>query len=197
MSANGEYIEKQQEGAKEQQRLDQAFSQAATAGFDQAEVHKSKQFFQAYSDPDISPQPGATGLERRVAPELSHHQLFGNIDRREFERKQPINQALAMQVKAEFPKQSGASSKCRGRYRELLLDERQPVLTDEMARKIDSTLGEDGVRSQMQSQSIDASAWKGITTMKSVVKTMGENASDAASGVLGRARKFLFGGDNA
>jgi hypothetical protein len=195
MSRNTEFIEKQQEGQREQQKLDAGFAQASAAGLDQGQIHKDRRFFDSYRDPDISPGPAATQFEKRVKPELSHHQMFGNIDRAEFERRQPLNQALAMQVKAEFPRRSGPSSKCTGSYREALVGERQPTLTDEMARKIDSTLGEDGVRSQMQSQSIQASAWKGITTMKSVVKTMGENAKSASSGVLGRAKQFLFGGN--
>lgn len=196
MSTKSKFF-KQRNGEKaEQQRRDAGFSQASQGGLDQAEVNKNRAFFESYSDPDISAGPKASAFEARVAPELSHHHLFGNIDRAEFERLQPLNQALAMQVKAEFPRRTGVSSKCTGQYRRRLVGDSNPVLNDEMARKVDSTLGEEGVRKQMQSQSIQASAWKGITTMKSVVKTMGENAKSAGSGALGRAKKFLFGGSD-
>jgi hypothetical protein len=196
MSQAHQQFERQFEEQTDQQLRDMAFQQAASGGMDQAQVTKSRTFIREYSDPDVSPRPGADEFEKLVAPELSQHHLYGNITEEEFLRQQPLNAALAMQVKAEFPRETGVSSKCTGSYREALTGERKPTLDDEMARKIDSTLGEEGVRKQMQSQSIGASAWKGLTQMKSVIKTATQGASDSGGGALGRAKSFLFGGSD-
>jgi len=196
MSKQQQHFERQAEEQQNQQLRDMAFQQAATGGMDQGRITKSRTFIREYSDPDVSPRPGASEFEKLVAPELSQHHLYGNITEEEFERQQPLNEALAMQVKAEFPRETGVSSKCTGEYREAIKGEQRPVLTDEMARKIDSTLGGEGVRKQMQSQSIGASAWQGITQMKSVIKTATEGASESAGGAVGRAKSFLFGGSD-
>jgi hypothetical protein len=197
MSEAEQQFERQAEEQQAQQLRDMAFNQVAqTGGMDQGQVTKSRTFVREYSDPDISARPGASDLEEIVAPELSQHHLYGNITEEEFLRQQPLNSALAMQVKAEFPSQTGTSSKCTGEYRRELTGQDKPVLNNEMARKIDSTLGEEGVRKQMQSQSVNASAWKGITQMKSVIKTATQSASKSAGGALGRAKNFLFGGSD-
>jgi len=196
MSNQEQYFERQAEEKQSQQLRDMAFQQAATGGMDQGRITKSRTFIREYSDPDISPRPGASDFEKRFAPELSQHHLYGNITEEEFQRQQPLNEALAMQVKAEFPRQTGVSSKCTGEYREAIKGNDQPVLDDEMARHVDSTLGGEGVRKQMQSQSIGASAWQGITQMKSVIKTATEGASSSAGGAIGKAKSFLFGGSD-
>lgn len=193
---NGDYVEAQKELEEERQKTEGAISQAATSGYDQAEINKNRAFFEEYSDPDVTPDPNASDMEKRMAPELSHHHLFGNIDQAEYERRMLDNQVLAMRVKSEFPRPSGVSSKCTGEYREAIAGDEKPVMSPEMNRHVDSILGPQGVRAQMQSQSIQASAWKGITTMKSVIETMGENAKSASAGALGKAKKFLFGSDS-
>lgn len=197
MSAENEYVEAQDTLEERRQARDAGISQATATGYDQAEINQNKEFFESYSDPGISPDPPASGLEKSLGPELSHHHLFGNIDRVEFEKLKLENAVLAMRKKAEHPRTAGVSSKCTGSRRRKIVGEDDVELTPERARKIDSTIGPRSVRSQMQSQSIEASAWKGITTMKSVVKTMGGKAKEASSGVLGRAKQFLFGGGNS
>jgi len=182
---------------EEEQLRDQAMNQAAQAGIDQAGTTKNASFLREYGDPDISSRPGADEFEQRVAAELSHHHLFGNIDARERERLQILNQALAMQFKAEFPKPNGVSSKCTGQFRKAITGEDKPILQPDMARQADSTLGEEGVRSQMQSQAQGASAWRGLTRIQSVAMTDqrgGDVRGSGGGGVLGRAKQFLFGG---
>lgn len=196
MSTPEQQFSEQLDAQEEQQKRDMGFQQAASAGMDQAQINKSPTFLREYGDPDVSPRPGASDFEKIVAPELSQHHLFGNITRSEFRSRQMQNRVLAMRVKAEYPKRSGVSSKCHGRYRREMFGEAKPQRTEKMERKIDSTLGPGSVREQMQSQSIQASAWKGITQMKSVIQTAGNAASEHAGGALGRAKKFLFGGDD-
>lgn len=196
MSQHQHYKE-QLEAQEEQQKADMGFQQAAQAGMDQAKVTKDASFINEYGDPDVSPDADASPFEKRVKPELSHHHLFGNITREEFRRRQFQNRVLAMRVKAEFPKRSGVSSKCHGSYRQEVFGEARPRRTEEMERKIDSTLGPGSVREQMQSQSIQASAWKGITQMKSVIETAAHKGAEHAGGALGRAKKFLFGGGDS
>jgi len=189
-------FEEQIEAQEQQQTADMGFQQAAQAGMDQAKVTKDASFINEYGDPDVSADADASPFEQRVKPELSHHHLFGNITREEFRSRQFQNRVLAMRVKAEYPKRAGVSSKCHGSYREDVFGQEKPQRTEEMERKIDSTLGPGGVREQMQSQSIQASAWKGITQMKSVIETAAHKGAEHAGGALGRAKKFLFGGDN-
>lgn len=195
-------IEEHYEHERQRREEDAALSQAAEhARMDQGEPVPNRSFFSEYGDADISPPPGAdsSDLISIVAAELSHHNLYGNITQAERERLQTLNAGLAMQVKAEFPAPSGASSKCVGRYRRELLGEDEaakPTLTPDMAREIESAIGEEGVRSQMQSQSVNASAWKGITQIQSVAHTVTDGARDAAQGLVGRTKDLLFGGDD-
>jgi len=196
MSTQSPEFDRQLEAQEEQQKRDIAHQQAAQAGMDQAQVNKSPTFLREYGDPDISPRQGASSTEQELAAELSHHHLFGNITREEFRRRQIQNRVSAMRKKAEHPKRAGATSKCTGTYRQRVFDDDAEVRTPEMEREIDSILGPGGVREQMQSQSIQASAWKGITQMKSVIQTAGSSAKDATAGALGRAKEFLFGGDS-
>lgn len=197
MSSEQQFVEKQHEQRQAERLEEQAMGQASqAAGMDPAARTKDASFLHEYGDADVSPRPDASEFEQRVSSELSHHHLFGNIDRRERKRLQILNQALAMQVKAEHPRPTGVSSKCTGWYREQIVGEDKPVLTDDMAREVDSTLGEEGVRSQMQSQAVNASAWKGLTRIQSVAMTDRRSEGDSSSsGVFGRAKRFLFGGD--
>jgi hypothetical protein len=146
-------------------------------------------------DPGITPEEDASGLKQKLAPELSHHHVFGNITRDDFESLKIANQALAMQFKAEYPRQTGPSSKCVGRYRREMFGEDKKTLTDDRAREADSVLGEEGVRSMMQSKSVDGMAFKGATQVKSVVATEGATASDDGGGMLAGLKDALgFGG---
>lgn len=183
-----------QQADRERAERDMAMSQASQPGIDQAGTTKNASFLREYGDPDISARPGASEFEEQVAAELSHHHLFGNIDLEERKRLQILNQAQAMQIKAEYPRAAGPSSKCTGRWREKMKGEDKPVLTDDMARQVDSTIGEEGVKSQMQSQAVNGSAWKGLTRIQSVAMTDQRGGSDSSGGVISRASDFLFGG---
>lgn len=195
MSQQQQFKEAAEQREQERKR-DHAMGQASqAAGMDPAARTNDASFLREYGDADISPRPGATGIEERVSAELSHHHLFGNIDRAERRRLQILNQALAMQVKAEYPRPTGASSKCSGWYRKKITGESKPVLSDDMAREVDSTLGEEGVRSQMQSQAVSGSAWKGLTRIQSVAMTDSRQDNSGSGGVFSRAKQFLFGGD--
>lgn len=184
-----------------QQRQDEQAHQAAlqqasqSAQLDQAAGGRSKTFIREMGDPDLSPPQDATGIERRLAPELSHHHVFGYIDRQEYEGLKIANQALAMQFKAEFPRQTGPSSKCTGSYRQEMFGERQPTLTDDKAREADSVLGEEGVRSMMQSKSVEGTAFKGATQVQSVVQTAGDSTDDSGGMLSGLKEALGFGGD--
>lgn len=195
MSQQQQFQEQAAEAQREHEERQAALGQASqAAAVDQGAVIPNRSFLKQYGDPDISPSPNASTFEERVSTELSHHHLFGNITIEERERLQLLNQALAMQVKAEHPQPMGASSKCTGQYRKELLGKDTPTLTPDMARQIDSALGQEGIRSQMQSQAVNASAWKGITQIQSVAYTDGSDSSGSeSSGVVGSAKQFLFG----
>lgn len=201
-------LDRQREVAREQAERQTALGQAEQrAAMDQSPTVPNRSFFAEYGDADLSPPVDSTtdDVINWVAAELSHHNLYGNITQAERERLKILNAPLAMQIKAEFPARTGTSSKCVGRYRRELFggapnaqrEAEKPTMTPDMAREIDSAVGEEGVRTQMQSQSVNASAWKGITQIQSVAHTVGEHASSAADGIVDRASNFLFGDENS
>lgn len=195
MSKQEQFQEQAAEAQREHDTRTAALGQASqAAAVDQGAFIPNQSFLKEYGDPDISASPNADAFEQRISTELSHHQLFGNITTEERERLQLLNQALAMQVKAEHPQPMGASSKCTGQYRKELLGEDAPTMTPDMARQVDSALGQEGIRSQMQSQAVNGSAWKGMTQIQSVAITDGSNSSgDDSTGFVGSAKQFLFG----
>ncbi|WP_435067700.1 hypothetical protein [Haloplanus sp. C73] len=182
----------------EQQLRNGAIGQATeSAKIDQARGGRSQTFIAEMGDPGISPDEGASDLERRLSAELSLHHVFGNITREEYEGLKITNQALAMQFKAEHPRAAGPSSKCVGRYRQEMFGEDKAVLTDDRAREADSTLGEEGVRSMMQSKSVDAMALEVATRVKSVVATEGTGGGNGSDGLMGSLKGALgIGGDD-
>lgn len=179
-----------------EQYRDAAIGQAAqSAGLDQAQGTPRRGFIREMGRPGISPATDASDLEKKLAAELSHHHVFGFITREEFEGLKITNQALAMQFKAEFPRVTGPSSKCVGRYRQEMFGEDKPPLTDDRAREADSVLGEEGVRTMMQSKSVDATAFKGATQVQSVVKAPTGGGGDDGGGMLSGLKEALgFGG---
>jgi hypothetical protein len=182
----------------EQQMREGAIGQATqNAQLDQARGGRAATFISEMGDPDISAREGAGSLEERLAPELSRHHVFGNITRDDFEDLKIANQALAMQVKAEHPKQAGPSSKCVGEYRRQLLGEDKVTLTDDRAREVDSTLGEEGTRTMMQSKAVEGLALEVATRVKSVVATEGTGSSGGNGGLMSSLKGALgIGGDN-
>jgi hypothetical protein len=182
----------------EQQMREGAIGQATqNAQLDQARGGRAATFISEMGDPDISAPETAGSLEERLAPELSRHHVFGNITREDFEDLKIANQALAMQVKAEHPKQAGPSSKCTGEYRRQLLGEDKVTLTDDRAREVDSTLGEEGTRTMMQSKSVEGLALEVATRVKSVVATEGTGSSGGNGGLMSSLKGALgIGGDN-
>jgi hypothetical protein len=184
----------------EQQMREGAIGQATqSAQIDQARGGRSQTFIREMGDADISPPADADpdSTEAKLAAELSHHHVFGFITREEYEGLKITNQALAMQFKAEHPRPTGPSSKCTGRYRQEMLGEDKVVLTDDRAREADSTLGEESVRSMMQSKSIDATAFKGATQVKSVVATEGVGSGDDDGGLMSSLKGALgIGGED-
>jgi hypothetical protein len=181
----------------EEQARGAALGQATQqAQLDQAQSGRPRTFIREMGDPGITPPENADGLEKRLAPELSHHHVFGYITRDDFERLKIANQALSMQFKAEHPRQTGASSKCVGRYRREMFGEDKTVLTDDKAREADSVLGEEGVRTMMQSKSVEATAFKGATQVKSVVATEGVDNGDDGGMLSGLKDALGFGGDD-
>lgn len=183
------------ENRKDEQARNAALGQATQqANLDQAQRARPRTFIREMGDAGISPDENATGLEKRLAPELSHHHVFGFITRDDFETLKIANQALSMQFKAEHPRPTGPSSKCVGRYRREMFGEDKTVLTDDKAREADSVLGEEGVRTMMQSKSVDATAFKGATQVKSVVATEGVEGSDDGGMLSGLKDALGFGG---
>ncbi|WP_251342428.1 hypothetical protein [Haloplanus halophilus] len=183
---------------REQQLREGAIGQAAqSAQLDQAARGRPQTFIREMGDPDISAPADASNFEEMLAPELSHHHVFGNITREDFEGLKITNQGLAMQVKAEHPRKAGPSSKCTGQYRREMYGEDKVVLTDDKAREVDSTLGEEGTRTMMQSKSVEGMAFKGATQVKSVVKTEGAASDDDGGGLMDSIRGALgIGGDD-
>mgnify|MGYP000032398097 CR=1 FL=1 len=182
----------------EKQMREGAIGQATqSAQIDQARGGRSRTFITEMGDPDISAPEGASDLEQRLAAELSHHHVFGNITREEYEGLKITNQALAMQFKAEYPRPTGPSSKCTGEYRREMFGEDKAVLTDDLAREADSTLGEEGTRSMMQSKSVEAMALEVATRVKSVVATEGVGSDGGSDGLMGSLKGALgIGGDD-
>lgn len=185
---------------QERAERDMAMQEAAKPATDQAFGEGNRDLLQQIGDPDIDPPIGADehDIGEILSAELSHHNALGNITRDEYENRKLLNAVLAMQVKAEYPRKAGVSSKCIGQYRRELLgpdEASKKPLPDKLARKIDSTLGEEGVKSQMTSLSIMAKAFDGITTSKAYASIGSGGDSGSDGGVIQSAKSFLgFGG---
>lgn len=180
---------------REEAAIGQA-SQSVSATPGEPRIPTSQSFIREMGSPGISPAPDASDLEQKLAAELSHHHVFSNITRDDWEGLKINNAALAMRKKAEHPPKTGAGSKCRGAYRREMFGEDAVVLTDGRAREIDSVLGEEGTRTMMQSKSINGMAFKGATRVESVVTTDSDTDADGGGGgVLASLKDALgFGG---
>jgi hypothetical protein len=193
----------QREIDKERAERQMAMEEAASAGADQAGFGREQTLLDQVGDPDIDPPPTAEehDVEEILSAELSQHNALSNITREEYEDRKLLHQVLAMQVKAEYPAQSGVSSKCVGEYRRRLLgaDEgAKKPLPSKLARKIDSTLGEEGVKTQMTALSINAKAFDGITTSRAYASISSDgDGPGSGGGIIESAKSFLgFGGDD-
>ena len=186
---------------KERAERQMAMEEAASAGADQARLGREQTLLDQVGDPDIDPPPTAEehDITEILSAELSQHNALSNITREEYEDRKLLHQVLAMQVKAEYPAQSGVSSKCVGEYRRALLGDGEgskKPLSDKLARKIDSTLGEEGVKTQMTALSINAKAFDGITTSRAYASIGSDGSSGSGGGIIDSAKSFLgFGGD--
>jgi hypothetical protein len=174
---------------------DLAAGQAAEAGANAAPAAAHPGFFERFARPGLSAPADADGLEQKLSAELSHHHLVANIDSDERDRLQLLNQALSMQVKAEHPPKAGPASKCVGAYRQMMFGDDRSVLSDAKARSVDSALGEEGVRSMMQSGAVNGRVFDGFTKIQSVAIAEGADGG-GSKGAVGRAKDFLFGSDS-
>jgi hypothetical protein len=177
----------------------QALEQAGRP--DLLENQRSPLFVEKFGEADISdPEDPDDDIESVVATETSRQHTFANLDEDEYERQRILLQATAEQVRREFIPRSGFGSKCTGEYREILTGvseaEHPPVLTPTMARRVNSAIGEEGVRSEQLSQARDGKAFEGLTQIQSSVYTdTGEAGGGRGAGVLGKTKSLLGFGD--
>ena len=203
---------KQQERLAEKQQEHQAEAQMRGAAIQQAQQgaqspammggQPSKEFVEVIGDPDISdPDDPEDDLDKLVATETSRMEMFANITEEEYQSKKLLNQNISEGIKLqEFVPQNGMGSKCKDAYRAIVTgnpDERtRKTLSPDMARRVDGAVGEESVRSQMQSGSIRAKFFEGLTQMQTAVfDGEGLSASNGASsgGLVGGAKRLLFG----
>jgi hypothetical protein len=198
-------VEKQGEQQAKNQMRGAAIQQGQQASQSPAMMggQPSKEFIEVIGSPDISdPEDADDDLERLVATETSRLEMFANITEEEYVAKKLLNQNIAEGIKhQEFVPQKGMGSKCKGAYRSIVTGDpdegNRKALSPDMARRVDGAVGEESVRSQMQSGSIRAKFFEGLTQMQTAVFAgdKGTAAANGASsgGLVGGAKRLLFG----
>lgn len=205
MQQQKELVDKQNQAQAESQLRGAAIQQGQQAAQAPGMVggQPSKEFIEVIGSPDISdPDDPDDDLEQLVATETSRLEMFANITEEEYEAKKLLNQNISEGIKLqEFVPQKGMGSKCSGAYRAIVTGDpseaSRETLSPDMARRIDGAVGEESVRSQMQSGSIRAKFFDGLTQMQTAVFAGDSNsvAGNGASsgGIVGGAKRLLFG----
>jgi hypothetical protein len=150
-------------------------------------------FVATLGSPDISdPNDPNDDLEGAVKSELSRVNMLAAIDSLEKDRQQILTQNKAEQVKRELIPSKGPGSKCVGDVRQIMAGETSTArATPQMLRRIDSAVGEEGVRSNMLSMAVDGRALDAVTKIQSVAQTDSGPSSSESSGALAKAKEYL------
>jgi hypothetical protein len=195
LNAQKELQNLQNEQSLEQQTLQMAAAQAHPEHLEQL---RTPAFLETLGDSDINDESGTDQTEDILSAELSRVNILGNLPDIEYQRRSILSQNLSERVQSEFVPVSGPGSKCSGLYRAVLLGDpaeaNRPRLTPAMARKVETAIGEEGVRTAQMSLARNAKAFDGITQIHTVASTdKNSSGSSDGSGLVGSVKKTLFG----
>jgi hypothetical protein len=161
---------------------------------------KSPLFVEVMADPDLTdPDDPDDDLDKTVQTETSRQNVLANLSEEEFERQKILLQVTAEMIRREFIPRSGFGSKCTGEYRRILTgtpeNQHPPVLTPDMARRIMSAVGEEGVKLEQLSGAIDGATKEALTQIQSSVytDTGGQATGGGSSGGIAQSAKNLLG----
>ena len=173
-----------------------ANQQAAQAAPDWSEL-QSKEFIDTAFTPDVNRPDGPNfsnnRVEERFAAEFGRHAGLANIKRDDWVTEKWLNEAKALLAKQEYARPSGMGSRCTPALRREMTGEGPlPVLDDDLAREIQAVFEE---RSMLQSLSVDARGFRGLTEVTAVSRSEGfDGPSSHDGGFLSRVTGGLFGG---
>jgi len=151
-------------------------------------------FLEALGDFDIGREEFEDDLDEELATELSRLLQFGYITRQDWEEFCERNDIKADQLKAEHPQMTGASSKCKGRVRRIMLGggDQRPELTPEVERRYDSAMD---ARDFGMSNSIEGRGLDAVAQIQAAIESFDESKDEGGNGsVLSRARSLLSRG---
>jgi hypothetical protein len=150
-------------------------------------------FVETLGDPDITdPADPNDDLGGVLKTELSRVNMLAAIDDLEQQRQQILTQNKAEQVKSELVPQKGPGSKCVGDVRRVMAGESStPTATPDMLRRVDSAVGEEGVRANMLSMAVDGRALDAVTKIQSVAQTDVPSSDRSGGGAIQKAKEFL------
>lgn len=200
MSEQDQYIDAQRQMAEEGQLRELASTQAASP--EALRGLRDKRFLEILGDADIvDDDDSEDDLDALLATETSRVNVLANLDDDEYFAHRILNQNVADRVVKELIPLSGPGSKCTGEFRAIMLgdpaEELRPRRTPEMVRRVHSALGEEGVRTAMQSLAKDGRAFDGVTKIHAVAETeQSGNTNGAGSsggGLFARTKNLLFG----
>lgn len=179
-------LEEQNRHQREQQATQFGLGDAQQGTIDMSEFGGSD-LIEDFSDADVAADED-DDLDKLLAAEFSRHLAFGNIDMGEYKRQSMLDRARARMTKMEFPREGRIGSRCRGRFREIMVpdSEGRPILSDYKAREIDAAFEE---RTMARSLSKNARGFRGVT--EAIVET--RSKSDADDGGSGGLMSRLFG----
>lgn len=190
---------RQQSNQEHAQAVGTAHQQAARSGPDLSDLQQ-KEFLDAVFTSDVNRGDGVPGipnnrLEERYAAEFSRHRGLANISKEEWERRKLINQSKAIRACMEYARPRGAGHKCSPQLRQAWgdTDDPLPTMDDDLYRETRAAFEE---LTDMESLSIDAKGFSGVTEVHAVTKSEGfsSGGSSGNNGLLSRVTGGLFGG---
>jgi hypothetical protein len=183
-----EIVERQGEQQAQQQAQRQAVQQATNPAA--LEKVQDSSFVETLGDADV----GDDDLQEFAQTELSRINILGDLDEAEYRRQQILTQNRAEQMKAELVPETGPGSKCRGEIRRIMVGHEEPTATPSRTRRIDSAVGEEGVRANMLSMAVGGRGLDAVSKIQSVTQAYTDGSTGrSGEGVISKAKRMLFG----
>lgn len=188
MSSQKELITARGEQQASQQAQQQAVQQASRP--EALSRVQDASFVETLGDADV----GDDDLAEFAQTELSRINILGDLDEAEYKRQQILTQNRAEQMKAELIPETGPGSKCKGEIREIMVGGQEPTASPSRVRRIDSAVGEEGVRANMLSMSVGGRGLDAVSKIQSVTQAYTERMGrEEGGGAIQKAKRMLFG----
>lgn len=189
MSSQKEIINARGEQQASQQAQQQAVQQASRP--EALSRVQDSSFVETLGDADV----GDDDLGDFAQTELSRINILGDLDEQEYRRQQILTQNRAEQMKIEMVPETGPGSKCTGEIRRIMVGHEEPTATPSRMRRIDSAVGEEGVRANMLSMAVGGRGLDAVSKIQSVTQayTDTNGSSSGGNGYVKKAKEMLFG----